>query len=186
MPYKRAKNAGYARKVPATHAMVDLTAPSMEQVVRRIAAKGATDDEFEAMYGLPRGTLDHWKRGYKGFAKALEEGRSKADGDVLYALYRNAVGYEYHEEQAVGGKYPEVLEVKRKYHGQFSAQKYWLNNRQPEVWKSRERHEHAGDPDSPIGLKIETRNDLIDSIVALVASKPDGKTKPEKPSNSRE
>lgn len=179
MAYRKRDPRGSPYKVRPAKA-TGLYLPEKEYIVRRIAARGATDDNFELMYGLPRGTIASWAKLYPGFAKALEEGRSKVDGDVLFSLYRNAIGFEYEEEQAVGGRDPCVLKVKKVKHGEVSAQKYWLNNRQPDNWKQRERVDLSGNLGLDHGIKTETRNELIDSIVALVSSKPDGKTKPGK------
>lgn len=179
MPYrKRDPQRKRYKAVPARHVAVFL--PDKETLVRRIAAKGATDDEFETMYGLPKGTVLAWRRQFKGFDRALEQGRTQVDGDMLFALYRNGIGYEFQEEQAVGGRNPRVMEVKRYKPGEFSAQKYWLNNRLSADWRSRERLEHTGADGGPIGVRTESRNELIDAILGLIAAKPDGKTKPEK------
>lgn len=149
--------------------------PDKEQLVRMIAMRGASDAEIEAVYGLGSGTIDKWRKHYPNFDKALLEGRTIADGDVLYASYKTAVGYCYEEEQAVGGRDPQVLTVKRHKPGEHAAQKYWMNNRQREHWKTRENVEAKNT--NLHGLEPLTRNSLIDSIVKLVSSKPD----PEKP-----
>lgn len=41
-------------------------------------------------------------------------------------------------------------------------------------------------PKGPLGIKAETRVELIDSILQLIPSKPDGKTKPHRPKDERE
>lgn len=139
--------------------------------------RGASDEEIEAVYGLGSGTISKWRKFYPGFDKALEQGRTLADSDVLYAGYKNAVGFEFTEEQAVGGRSPCVMKVKRFKPSETAAVKYWLNNRQKTNWSNRESIELGGRGGGPIGLKVETRNDLIDAIVGLVQSKAD----PEKP-----
>lgn len=180
---KRSKRAPYtAGKKPsplATPSGVFL--PDKEQMVRMIAMKGATDDEIEDIFLCPRGSLGKWKLMYPSLAKALDSGRSVPDADVMYAMYKNAIGYDYEEEQAVGGKDPCVLTVRRHRPAEFSAQKHWLSNRIG--WKGTERMEHTGAGGGPIGVKQETRNDIIDTILALVKSKPD--VEAEKPKDAR-
>jgi hypothetical protein len=149
-------------------------------LVRMVAANGASDAEIEMMYGLGSGTIAKWRKHYPGFDKALTEGRTVVDGDVLFAAYKNAVGFEFTEEQAVGGREPCVMRVKRFKPGEHAAQKYWLNNRRKEQWKTRE---HVDAKSTTLhGLEPITRNSLIESIVKLVASKPD----PEKPRNKQD
>jgi len=151
--------------------------PSEENLVRMLACKGATDSEIEQICLLPPGTLGKWRKLYPSLDAALAEGRSKPDGDVLYAMYRTAVGYEFEEEQAVGGRDPTVLTVKKKALGQFPAQRYWLENRRKEEWKTRSHNEHTGKDGGAIGVKVEDRNSIIDSILALVTPKPDPEPK---------
>lgn len=139
--------------------------------MRLIAMKGATDSEIEDIFAVPRGVLTKWKALYPSLAKAIEQGRSVADADVLYATYKTAVGYDYEEEQAVGGKSPTVMKVTRHRPAEFAAQKYWLGNRLN--WVSTERTEHTGKGGGPIGLKQESRNEVIDAILGLVKPKPD-------------
>lgn len=145
--------------------------PSQEQLVRLIAMNGASDAEIEMVYGLGAGQLAAWRKHYPGLDKALKNGRTAADGEVLFSMYKTAVGYNYEEEQAVGGKEPTVLKVQRYYPGQFLAQKHWLASRKREEWPARETLEHTGKNGEPI--KVESRNEVIDAILALVTSKPD-------------
>ena len=138
-----------------------------------IAAKGASDEELEEMFMLQPGTIADWRKRYPRFEKALVEGRTKPDTDVLFALYRNAVGYEYEEDQAVGGKMPAVLQVKKHARGSVEAQKYWLAQRQRDEWSPIQRNELSGVHGGPIGVRTESRSELIDAILALVQPQPD-------------
>lgn len=151
--------------------------PNEEALVRMLALKGATDSEIEGICLLHPGTLGKWRKLYPSLDKQLEEGRAKPDADVLYAMYRNAVGFDYDEEQAVGGKEPCVLSVKRKALPQFAAQRYWMENRQKETWKSRSISEHTGKDGTPLGMQVEDRNSLIDKIISLITPKPDPEPK---------
>lgn len=151
--------------------------PDHEQLVRLIAARGMTDAEIELIYGLGSGTIKLWRQHYPGLDRAIEEGRTKADGEVLYAMYRTATGYHYDEEQAVGGKEPEVLSVKRYKPGEFAAQKHWLGNRirRPDgsnEWPRSEQIEMGGIKGG-VGITVESRNDLISAILTLVQPKAD-------------
>jgi len=61
------------------------------------------------------------------------------------------------------------------------AIKYWLKCRRPEEWSDRTVISGGRGKDGaelPVGVKVETRNEIIDAILALITSKPDGKSKP--------
>jgi hypothetical protein len=147
--------------------------PDDEMQVRLIASKGATDGEIEQMFLLAPGTIAAWRERYPSFDKALLEGRAKPDADVLFALYKNACGYEFTEEAAVGGRSPCVLPVKRHARGSFDAQRYWLRMRRPEEYNIPDSHQHSGPGGGPIGIKAETRDELIASILGMIQPTPD-------------
>lgn len=144
--------------------------------------KGATDDEIADQFGVSYETFKAWRRLYKGFDKALDEGRSSVDADVTVSLFKLTQGFEYTEETATpkGG----IVEVKRYAKPEFSAARYWLENRRPDLWRSASTTRVTGrDDNTPIGMKVESKNELIDAIVGIITSKADGASKP-KPSDT--
>lgn len=153
--------------------------PDERQLCYMLAARGASDAEIEQLCGVQPGTMKKWRELYPDLDKAIEHGRLKPDAEVLYQTYRNATGFEYEEDQAVGGREATILRVRRYARPSVEAQKFWLINRQREQWKQRESHE-VGGPNGK-GIPIENRNTLIDSILAMISSKPD----PEKPKGKR-
>lgn len=149
--------------------------PDHEQLVKLIAARGMSDAEIELIYGLGKGQVGKWKKAYPGLARAIDEGRTVADGEVLFALYKTAVGYNYKEDQAVGGRDPCVLQVTKHKAGEFAAQKHWLGNRirKPDSTPEWPRSEQVELSTGAGGLVVESRNDLISAILGLVQPKPD-------------
>lgn len=160
--------------------------PDHEQQVRMIAMRGATDDEIADTFGVSREMFQRWRKTYPSFEKAIDQGRSKVDADMVYALYRNGTGFTY-EEETTAGKDGHVVKIKRYARPDTSAIKYWLENRQPENWATTTRLTGAKKGETnPNPLAVETRNDIIASIVALIAPKPDGQTKPHTEDKRRE
>lgn len=158
--------------------------PDHLDTVRLIAMRGASDSEIAAMFGVTEGAFARWRAMYKDFNGAIEKGRTHADAEVVVSLYKRAVGYDYTEE-VVAGKDPEVFEVSKHSPPDVGAIQYWLNNRQHEFWGSKSRTEHSGVGGGPIGLKAETKSDIIDAIVGLITPKPDDELKPKKPERDR-
>jgi hypothetical protein len=152
--------------------------PDHENLVRLIAARGMSDSEIELVYGLGKGQIKAWKQHYPGLSRAIDEGRTSADSQVLFALYKTAIGYDFTEQQAVGGRDPCVLSVRKHKAGEFAAQKHWLGNRirRPDgstEWPRSEQLELTGANGGKLGVAIESRNDLISAIIGLVTPKPD-------------
>jgi hypothetical protein len=159
--------------------------PSNEHLVKMVAMQGADDEEIAKMFGVPYEHFKAWRKLYPSFNDALNEGRLGIDAEVTYALYKNATGFEYDEETATpkGG----VVKVKKYARPVSSDIHYWLENRRPDLWRSQSTHRITGkDDDTPVGVKVETRNELIDSIVNLITSKADGKMRPDTPEKSGE
>lgn len=163
----------------------DAFLPSQEHLVKMIAMQGADDEEIAKMFDVPYEHFQAWRKQYPSFNDALNEGRLSVDAEVTYALYKNTQGFEYEEEQATpkGG----IVKVRRFSRPDTSAQKYWLENRRPDLWRTASTSRITGkNDDSPVGVKVETRDELIDAIVGLIQPKPDGKPKPTTPVNDRE
>ncbi len=158
--------------------------PTQEHLVKMIVMQGAEDDEIARMFGVDPKLFANWKKTYPSFGKALSEGRLSVDAEVTYALYKNAVGFDFEEEAATpkGG----IVTLKKKRHGETAAQKYWLENRRYDLWKTASTTRVTGkDDNAPVGIKVETRNELIDAIVGLIAPKVDGKSKPASGNNEQ-
>lgn len=156
--------------------------PDNLQLVRMIAMKGATDDEIAETFGISKDMFQRWRRTYPSMEKALDAGRRKVDSDVVVSLYKQTQGYSYTEE-TTAGKDGHVVEVRKYARPETDACKYWLNNRQPEEWRSATVHTGGRGKDGadlPIGVKVETRNEIIEGILALIVPKPDGNPKPDK------
>jgi hypothetical protein len=174
----RRRRAAYESR-PAAPGGVFL--PDHTQLVRLIAARGMTDKDIEMIYGLGSGTIALWRKHYPGLDRAIEEGRTAADAEVLSALYKTATGYHYEEDQAVGGQNPEIMRVQKWKAGEFAAQKHWLGNRirrpdsTPE-WPRSDQIEMGGIRGG-VGITVESRNDLITSILSLITPKDDNERK---------
>lgn len=151
--------------------------PSNEHLVKMVAMQGADDEEIAKMFGVPYEHFQAWRKMYPSFNVALNEGRLPIDAEVTYSLYKQTQGFHYEEETAT----PKgaIVSVKKFNRPDTSAIKYWLENRRPDLWRSATTSRHTGKDDdhSPDGMKLETKSELIDSIVALIQPKPDGKTK---------
>lgn len=144
--------------------------PDYPDQVKAIAMRGLTDDEMAEMFGISPDLIDAWKKFYPSFAKAIDSGRTFADANVVKALYDNAIGFDYETDEVVKTRTgAHVVTVKKRSLGDTQAQKFWLENRQPEHWSRRLRVSHGGDG-TPIGVavKAETKVELINSILSLI------------------
>ena len=142
--------------------------------VRAIAMRGIDEEKLSELFDISPRQISLWKKQYPMFKEALEEGYTDADVAVLSAVYQSAVGYTHEEEKIFqwDGEIVRADTVKH-YKPDLNAAKLWLTNRQREHWADRKETKHSGDANAPIGLRDETKMEVMSSILALIKPKPD-------------
>ncbi len=143
--------------------------------VKAVAMRGLSDREMAQVFGVPLGTFRKWKKSYPSFKDALENGRTRADAEVLAALFKRATGqFKLRETKIIKYKDDyETLDVDVHYPPDTDAIKYWLNNRARAHWQQRSAVEQSGPGGKPIEITAG-KGELIDAIVNLIKPKPDG------------
>jgi uncharacterized protein (DUF433 family) len=151
---KRGRPAIYQKKV------TDL------DLLYRLALLGLTNQELAEFYDVSLTTITRWVKNKQEFRRILKKGREVADADVANSLRREASGYKYYtktittkkksgevveetvpatedEFNAAGG----TLTIQEHYaRPNTTAQFFWLQNRQPHLWKNK-KNVHVSSPD---------------------------------------
>ena len=123
--------------------------PEYTEQVERLCKLGTTDRDLCLFFNVSPQTVENWKKTHPEFFLALMKGKQEADTNVAEAMYKNATGYDYYEEQAVklretsyvDGKvskvreYLEVVTVRRHQPADTTAQIFWSKNRRPDLWR---------------------------------------------------
>jgi hypothetical protein len=106
-----------------------------------------------------------------------------ADALVVEALFTSATGLDNSGKRSRKKKQQVVkledddftiVELEEDIQPKFEAQKYWLNNRQPQYWG--EKLQVGGDRSpgaAPIGVRDETKAEVMASILNMISPKPD-------------
>lgn len=101
-----------------------------------------------------------------------------ADLEVLQALHKKAVGYEYEKDVVVKTKDGAYIEtINQIVEPDTQSIKFWLSNRDPKRWSERRHMQMTGKDDEPPvlhGVKNESKVELMSSILSLIQPKPDG------------
>ncbi|MCQ9290691.1 helix-turn-helix domain-containing protein [Staphylococcus hyicus] len=115
-----------------------------EQLIRvqGWARDGLTMDQIAYNMGITKPTLYKWQKKNNNLVNALKVGRDSADRQVENALFKNAIGFHYTEEQITDDG--EVVEVKKYSKPNTTAQIFWLKNRKPDAWREKQNVEHEG------------------------------------------
>jgi hypothetical protein len=148
--------------------------PDYPDQIRAIMMNGFDEDDISEVFDISRRQLGIWKAQYPTFKRAVEEGYTDADAAVLNALFQTATGYTHDEEKIMmwDGEVIRADTIKH-YKPDVQAIKLWLTNRQRKNWADRRETEHSGKDGAPIGIRDETRMEVMSSILSLIKPKPD-------------
>lgn len=94
-----------------------------------------TDDMLGDFFNVKRSTIARWKRKYPSFDFSVKKGKLLSDGDVVHALYKRAVGYEYEQDEyKVVDKKLIKVKIKKHVPPDSIACFFILKNRNPNHW----------------------------------------------------
>jgi len=130
--------------------------PDVAERAYRLALLGLTNDEMAIAFGVAPRLFRQWREDDPELAAAVFAGRERADGEVVRALYKKAVGYEYDEDFATVRKERIIRTTLTKHvPPDTTACIYWLNNRtkrQERPWTNSQKMEVTGPKGGPILL----------------------------------
>ena len=155
----------------------------------RLALLGLTDEEIADAFGVSVEALDKWKQKYPEFKKHLKAGKQEADSHVAESLFNSARGFVVPEEKVfcntVAGEVQVTrVQTEKYYPPNITATKFWLKNRNKEIWRDVQNLEHSGQISRPHELD-KTKMDLSDftdeelSLLESIQVKLDKKLKDE-------
>ena len=131
--------------------------PSMNDVARKLALLGITDEELATFFGVTPQTIYNWYNEWPAFFEAVQEGKVIADANVADSLYKRATGEHVELEKVV--KHHEtgehiVIKYKTFIPGDTGAAMNWLKNRRRQNWQDKVDVNHSGDVSMTV-TKIE-------------------------------
>jgi len=109
--------------------------------VKKLCLLGMIDTEIAEFFDVSVRTLNRWKHKYPEFWQSMKQGKISADANVAESLYKSALGLHYITEERIiqNEKGHKIVTLKKQVPPSFPAQKYWLNNRQPDKWSERQK-----------------------------------------------
>lgn len=123
------------------------------------ARDGLSDEQIARKIGISCSTLYEWKKRFSEFSEALARGKEPVDVEVENALHKLALGYTvpvqktfkvkrvYFDERGRRCEAEELAVGYDEVHvpANVNAQKFWLANRKPEVWREKVEAEVSGE-----------------------------------------
>lgn len=139
--------------------------PEWVSLVEAYARRGMTDKQMCECLRISHDTFYNYIKKHPEFSEAIKRGREPVHMEVENALLKNALGYEYDEEQYevfADGKIDKKRKrvVKKHVPGNLGAQIFWLINRLPDFWKQRK-------DDGKNGNVEEIKETLADFVKSL-------------------
>ncbi|MFO3718505.1 helix-turn-helix domain-containing protein [Staphylococcus felis] len=123
------------------------------------ARDGLTMEQIAYNIGISKQTLYRWQEKSSDFLDALKVSREAADREVENALFKNALGFHYIEEQLSDDG--AIVEVKKYAKPNTTAQIFWLKNRKANEWREKQNVEHEGTLNQKVDLSNMSHEDLV-------------------------
>ena len=112
--------------------------PAFADLAYKHCLLGATPKHVADLLQVDEVTIYRWMEAHPSFGAAMEQGRGDADANVARSLYKKATGYTHqavkvfqYQGEPVVVPYTEIVPP------DTEAAKFWLKNRQPELWKDK-------------------------------------------------
>jgi hypothetical protein len=113
--------------------------PEYVSITRNLCARGLTDAEIADVLEVAETTLHAWKLKHEEFAEALRRTKGEANAIVEASLYKRANCFHYETERVTHGRKVVVKEYALP---DVGAQRLWLQNRMPEVYREQKEVKH--------------------------------------------
>tara|TARA_R110000850_G_scaffold265628_1_gene395427 strand:+ start:219 stop:680 length:462 start_codon:yes stop_codon:yes gene_type:complete len=128
---------------------------SYNEQSRKLCLMGYTDKQLAGFFEVSESTINKWKLDYPLFSESLKAGKQIADSEVAMSLYEKAVGYSCKDVKFATheGKITDEKEYTKNYPPCPISIKYWLNNRQPGLWREKSEGEEL--KQSPAIQKVQ-------------------------------
>jgi hypothetical protein len=119
--------------------------PAYAAAAEQLCANGASEVELAKHFAVSLAQIQLWACCHDDFRRAIQVGGQMADQRVTMALYRRATGYDVEEPYSYTRKDGTLVQATKTRHvpAEPSAAQYWLENRQPELWRSRTEVDHT-------------------------------------------
>lgn len=158
------------RQTRPNHNLPEPFLPDSLTIVKIIAAYGVNDEDMELMLNLGVGRMAQWRKLYPSFEKAIEEGRTMADVEVMLALHKKATGYEQVDSTIFGkGEEARIVDIVRQIPPDTKAIEVWLKARKPDTFNRPSEHRVGPNKDDNVlGVNVEEKEHVVSSILALI------------------
>lgn len=143
--------------------------PKFDVIAYKLCLLGATDKDMAEAFNVCEDTINEWKHAHPSFAEQMT-GKRIANAEMAHSLYQRGRGYE-HEAVQFFCHNGIIIEQRytKKYPPDTTAASLFLRNREPELWRDKQDHEHFGPKGGPI--PVAQHNVKLDDLTDEEAAK---------------
>lgn len=131
---------------------------------RKLCLMGFIDTQLADFFGVVESTIHKWKLSHPSFSESLKAGKFVADAEVAASLYQKAVGYSCKDTKfaTFEGEITDEREYVKNYPPCPISIKYWLNNRQPQLWREKVEIEDSGEDAQSLNIVFAVKDPVGD------------------------
>ena len=136
---------------------------SWPEIAEGYARRGLSDADIAKNLGISLATYYKYQNEHADFLKAIQRGKRPANIIVENALYKRCTGYAFDEVKKIhcvdetGKKRVEQTVTTKEIIPDINAIRFWLTNREPEMWKNfREEVANGDNSDEKIKEQLES------------------------------
>ncbi|KKU53564.1 MAG: hypothetical protein UX75_C0036G0039 [Candidatus Moranbacteria bacterium GW2011_GWE2_47_10] len=136
---------------------------SWPEIAEGYARRGLSDADIAKNLGISVNTFYVYQNKYEEFSKAIQRGKKPANLIVENALYKRCLGFVSEEvkervfDDDQGKPRTEITTTRKEIIPDINAIRFWLTNREPELWKNFREEIASGDnADEKIKEQLES------------------------------
>ena len=144
--------------------------PSLAEIAEGYARRGLSDADIAKNLGISLDAYYRYQKLYSEFYEAIKRGKRPANIIVENSLFKRCVGFYFDEVtddvylDEKGKKHAGKKTVKKYVMPDINAIRFWLTNREPELWKNIREDMESG--------KTDYKDQLIEYLSALLNKNP--------------
>ena len=132
---------------------------------RKLCLLGATDEKIADFFGVTETTINNWKIKHPKFFESINAGKVMADAEIAESLFHRAKGFSHESTKILTvsdgqgeGSHIEEVPYTERFPPDPTSMIFWLKNRQPKLWREKQKAEEDEDDAAPINVTFKVIN----------------------------
>lgn len=125
----------------------------------KLSLLGMTDAQMANFFEVDERTVNNWKHDHPEFFQSIKKGKDLADVEVVEALRKRALGYQYEEiKQETGQQGDKTTTTTKEVPPDPTAIIFWLRNRQRDKWTNNPMPDDQDQVATPVKIVVNVED----------------------------